>query len=325
MSDSFNEWRNKLGTDAPIKTFSQLIDLCQSVVCEGHSKRLLLACAGDAKFIEALELGRKRGLVRPILVGDGKSIGKAAKNAGISLAHYELIDMPEYDPAVAQSVDMLAHHDVDILMRGAVPEVVFLKAVLAKKEELDLRGVLSQVCCLELPSYHKLLFVSDPAVVIKPTLHQKIGIIENAVLVANALGKELPKVALMAAVEVVNPSMGASMDNAVLAKMGERGQIKGAVIDGPLSLDVATFESAAKLKGVKGEVAGDADILIANKIEEANILYRSLIRFARAKMGSVVVGCRKPIILASRVELAGNELNSIALAVLLHAFHSQAK
>ncbi|MBN1592993.1 MAG: phosphate butyryltransferase, partial [Candidatus Coatesbacteria bacterium] len=188
--------------------------------------------------------------------------------------------------------------------------------------ELHPSGLFTQVSCLEIPDYHKLLLMSDAAVVIKPTIEQKKMIIDNAVSVANVLGIKLPKVALMAAVEVVNPSMEAALENAILSKMGDRGQIRGALIDGPLSLDVATFKSAAELKGVKGEVAGDADILIMNKIEEGNILYKSLIRFAKAKTGSVIVGSSKPMIITSRVEVQNNELHSISLAVLLSLFYS---
>ena len=167
-----------------------------------------------------------------------------------------------------------------------------------------------------------MLLLTDAAVVVKPGLAEKRILIENAIDVAHALGIQVPKVALMAAVEVVNPSMAATTENAILAKMSDRGQIRGALVDGPLSLDVATFKSAAELKGVHSEVAGDADILVTNKIEEANILYKSLIRFADAKTGCVIVGGKKPLILTSRVEVRTNELHSIALAALLHSCYS---
>ncbi len=321
--DTMERWIQRLGDEAPLTTFEQMIEVCNARTAESGCRRLVLACAEDAKLIRAVELARSRGIICPILVGDKSAIGAAAKSVGIGLQAYELIDAPEYDDALKRSVSMFTQDEADILMRGAVPAVDFLKAVLAKKRELGVSGLLTQVSCLEIPDYHKLLLMSDAAVVIKPSIQQKKVIIENAISVANAIGVSLPKVALMAAVEVVNPSMEAAMENAIVSKMGDRGQIRGALIDGPLSLDVATFKAAAELKGVKGEVAGDADILIVNKIEEGNILYKSLIRFAHAKTGSVLVGASKPIIITSRVEVQNNELHSIALAVLLHAFHNQ--
>ena len=318
-------WIQGLGDKAPLRTLKHLIEVCEAQVESAGCKRMVLACAEDAKLIKAVELARSRGIICPTLVGDKGAIETAAKSMGVDLRPYELIDAPEYDVALKRSVGMLTQNDADILMRGAVPAVDFLKAVLARKAELNPSGLFTQVSCLEMPGYHKLLLMSDAAVVIKPSIQQKKMIIENAVIVANVLGVKLPKVALMAAVEVVNPSMEAAMENAIISKMGDRGQIKGAIIDGPLSLDVATFKAAAKLKGVKGDVAGDADILIMNKIEEGNILYKSLIRFAHAKTGSVIVGASKPIIITSRVEVQDNELHSIALAVLLSAFYDQGK
>lgn len=324
MSDRLDNWIEALGEHSPIKSFSQMIEVCEAMTADYGRKRLILACAEDPKLIEAVELARKRGVISGILVGDRQSIELAAKQAQVDLAHYEVVDVSEYDAALERSVDLLAEDSGDILMRGAVPAVDFLKAILRRRCDIGAPGLMSQVSCMQLPNYHKLLLMSDAAVVISPTMHQKRGLIENAIPVANALGIKLPKVALMAAVEVVNPSMPASMENAILSKMGERGQIKGALIDGPLALDVATFMSAVELKGVKSQVAGDADILIMNKIEEANILYKSLIRFANAKTGSVIVGSSKPMIITSRVEVHKNELHSIALASLLHSFYNQA-
>jgi len=321
--DSLGAWIQKLGDRAPIRTFERMIEVCESHAADGGSKRIVLACAEDAKLIEAIELARERDIVSPILVGNSSAIEAAARSVSVNLDAYEVIDVPDYQAALKESVAMLARDDADILMRGAVAAVDFLKAVLAQKRELDISGLLTQVSCLKIPDYHKMLLMSDAAVVIKPTLQQKKEIIVNAISVANALGISVPKVALMAAVEVVNPAMEATRENAIISKMGDRGQIRGAVIDGPLSLDVATFKSAAELKGVKGEVAGDADILIVNKIEEGNILYKSLIRFAHAKTGSVLVGSRKPMIITSRVEVQNNELHSIALAVLLHTFYNR--
>jgi len=323
MVSDLEQWIHGLGENAPMRTFEQMIKVCEAQTRDTGSRRMVLACAEDAKLIQAIELARERGIISPILVGDKSAIEAAAKSINVNLRAYEVVDAPEYDLALKQSVKMFTKDEADMLMRGVVPAVDFLKAVLAKKVELGVSGLLTQVSCLEIPDYHKLLLMSDAAVVIKPSIQQKKVIIENAISVANAIGVSLPKVALMAAVEVVNPSMEAALENAIVSKMGDRGQIRGALIDGPLSLDVATFKSAAQLKGVKGEVAGDADILVVNKVEEGNILYKSLIRFANAKTGSVLVGAGKPMIITSRVEVHNNELHSIALAVLLHAFYDQ--
>jgi len=321
MVNTLERWMQELGDKAPMRTFEQMIEVCEAQTSDRGSRRMVLACAEDAKLIQAVDLARERGIISPILVGDKSAIEAAAKSINVDLRAYDVIDAPEHDFALKQSVEMLTKDEADLLMRGAVPAVDFLKAVLAKKRELGVSGLLTQVSCLEIPDYHKLLLMSDAAVVIKPSIQQKKVIIENAISVANAIGVSLPKVALMAAVEVVNPSMEAALENAIVSKMGDRGQIRGALVDGPLSLDVATFKAAAELKGVKGQVAGDADILILNKIEEGNILYKSLIRFAHAKTGSVLVGACKPMIITSRVEVQNNELHSIALAVLLYAFY----
>ncbi|MBN2208955.1 MAG: phosphate butyryltransferase [Candidatus Coatesbacteria bacterium] len=325
MLSTMERWMQRLADKAPMRAFEQVIGICDVYVSDAGRRRLVLACAEDAKLMQAVELARERGIILPILIGDKGAIEKAARSVGIDLKTYELIGAADYEAALEQSVELVMADKADILMRGAVPAVDFLKAVLARKSELGISGLVTQVSCLEIPEYHKLLLMSDAAVVIKPTIQEKKEIIENAISVANALGLRLPKVALMAAVEIVNPSMEAALDNAIVAKMGDRGQIRGAIIDGPLSLDVATFKAAAELKGVKGEVAGDADILIVNKIEEGNILYKSLIRFANAKTGSVLVGASKPMIITSRVEVQNNELHSIALAVLLDAFYNLGK
>jgi len=323
MADATSNWFKTLGLNGPIRNFEQMSRICDRFTKQQGPVRLVLACAEDAKLIEAVQLARARGWILPTLVGSKSQIEKLASKINVQISGWELVDRPDCEGSLQHSVGMLIEDRADVLMRGSVPAAEFLKAVLKHKKELGVHRLLTQVSCFELSNYHKLLLMSDAAVVIRPNFEQKIMIIENAVSVANALGIQLPKVALIAAVEVVNPSMPVAMENAILAKMGDRGQIRGALIDGPLAIDVATFSSAARIKRVNSPVAGDADILIMNKIEEGNILYKSLIKFAKAKTGSVIVGSSKPMIITSRAEVHQNELHSISLAILLH-FHFHA-
>jgi phosphate butyryltransferase len=200
-------------------------------------------------------------------------------------------------------------------MKGNVPTAVLLKAVLNKEFGLRTGHVLSHVAAFEIPDYNRLIFVTDAAMNIAPDLNQKVQIVKNAVNVARSLGIECPKVAPLAAVEVVNPDMQATLDAAVLTQMNARGQIQNCQIDGPLALDNAVSAFAAEHKGIVSEVAGQADILLVPTIEVGNVLYKSLIYFAKAKVGAVIAGAKAPIVLTSRADSAESKLYSLAVAV----------
>lgn len=200
-------------------------------------------------------------------------------------------------------------------MKGNVPTATILKEVLNKEYGLRTGSVLSHVAAFEVPDYDQLIFVTDAAMNVAPDLNQKVQIVQNSVQVARALGIEMPKVAPLAAVEVVNPTMQATVDAALLTQMNNRGQIKDCIVDGPLALDNAVSALAAEHKGIKSEVAGQADILFVPTIEVGNVLYKSLIYFAKAKVGAIIAGAKAPIVLTSRADSAESKLYSLALAV----------
>jgi phosphate butyryltransferase len=217
--------------------------------------------------------------------------------------------------AAEEAVKAVSSGRADVLMKGMVSTSVLLKAVLNKEYGLRTGNVLSHVAVFEVPGFDRFTIVTDAAMNIAPDLKQKVQIVKNSVAVAQSIGIKIPKVAPIAAVEVVNPDMQATIDAASLSQMCARGQISGCVIDGPLALDNAVSLDAAEHKGIKSEVAGRADILMVPTIEVGNALYKSLIYFAKAKVGAVIAGAKAPIVLTSRADSSESKLYSLALAV----------
>jgi phosphate butyryltransferase len=207
--------------------------------------------------------------------------------------------------------------EADMLMKGVLDTSILLKAALNKENGLNAGRLTSHVAVMEVPTYHKLLIVTDAAINIAPDLAGKLDIIANAVQVARAIGLANPKVALLAAVEKVNwDKMPCTADAAIITQMNRRGQLKGCIVDGPLALDNAVSAESAQIKKIVSEVAGDADILVAPDIEAGNILYKCLLDLGQAKGAGIVVGASKPIVLTSRADSAETKLASIALAAL---------
>jgi len=232
---------------------------------------------------------------------------------------FDVIHAHDSREAVRKAVESVAKGDASLLMKGKVKTAEIMSEVL--KEEYGLRTgrLLNMVSVFEIANYPRLLIVADAGMVISPTLEQKVDMIHNCVLVAKVLGIKMPKVAVVGAVETVNPKMPVTIDAAALAKMYDRKQIKDAIVDGPLALDNAVSEKAAKHKGIESEVAGKADILILPDIEAANIFYKSLVFLAGAKVASTIVGARVPVVLTSRADSDETKLLSIALTVLVSA------
>jgi phosphate butyryltransferase len=217
--------------------------------------------------------------------------------------------------AAIAAVKSVHLNEANVLMKGHIPTALILKAVLNPDFGLRTGSVLSHVAAFEINGFERLIFVTDAAMNIAPDLSQKVQIIQNAVMVAHSVGIKNPIVAPLAAVETVNPSMQPTLDAAALVAMNVRGQIKGCMIDGPVALDNAISVEAAHHKGLTGQHAGQADILLVPNIEAGNILYKSLVYFARAKVGAVIVGAKAPIVLTSRSDSAESKLNSLALAI----------
>ncbi|KMJ59993.1 phosphate butyryltransferase [Bacillus sp. LL01] len=281
------------------------------------SKVVAIAAAEDEEVIEAVSHALNKQLASFILFGNEEKIIALLNDHDIAPSHNAL-KIVAADGAKKSSelaVKAVSSGEADVLMKGNVPTATILKEVLNKEYGLRTGNVLSHVAAFEVPGYEQLIFVTDAAMNVEPDLNQKIQIVQNSVQVARALGIELPKVAPLAAVEVVNPAMQATVDAALLTQMNNRGQIKDCIIDGPLALDNAVSALAAEHKGIQSEVAGQADILFVPTIEVGNVLYKSLIYFAKAKVGAIIAGAKAPIVLTSRADSAESKLNSLALAV----------
>jgi phosphate butyryltransferase len=276
---------------------------------------IAVAEAGDQEVMESVLRAYKEGIAHFILFGNGEVISDwLEKNTNDSAPGIEIVST---NTATAAIDAVKAVHDgkADILMKGLVSTSVLLKAVLNKEFGLRTGKVLSHVAAFEITGYDRLIFVTDAAMNINPDLNQKSQILQNAIDFVQQTGVAQPKTAVLAAVETVNPAMQATLDAASLTVMNIRNQISGGIVEGPLALDNAISIEAAAHKGISGNVAGKADILLVPTIETGNILYKSLIYFARAKVGAVICGAKAPIVLTSRADSSESKYLSIALAV----------
>ncbi|WP_242240330.1 phosphate butyryltransferase [Bacillus cereus group sp. BfR-BA-01309] len=279
-------------------------------------KTVAVAVAEDHEVIEAVAKAITLQLAQFRLYGNQEKIMGMLQEHGLQTSeHIEVIAAASSAEAAELSVKAVRNGEADVLMKGNIPTANILKAVLNKEWGLRKGSVLSHVAAFEVPNYDRLIFVTDAAMNIAPDVTQKAAIIQNTVEVARAIGIDLPKVAPIAAVEVVNPAMQATIDAAMLTQMNRRGQIKNCVVDGPLALDNAVSQIAAEHKGIVSDVAGKADILLVPTIEAGNVLYKSLVYFADAKVGAMIAGAKAPIVLTSRADSAETKVYSLALAV----------
>ncbi|MGE7631448.1 phosphate butyryltransferase [Bacillus paramycoides] len=279
-------------------------------------KTVAVAVAEDHEVIEAVAKAIKLQLAQFRLYGNQEKIMGMLQEHGLQTSeHIEVIAAESSVEAAELSVKAVRNGEADVLMKGNIPTANILKAVLNKEWGLRKGSVLSHVAAFEVPNYNRLIFVTDAAMNIAPDVTQKAAITQNTVEVARAIGIELPKVAPIAAVEVVNPAMQATIDAAMLTQMNRRGQIKNCIVDGPLALDNAVSQIAAEHKGIVSDVAGKADILLVPTIEAGNVLYKSLVYFADAKVGAMIAGAKAPIVLTSRADSAETKVYSLALAV----------
>lgn len=296
-----------------IRKLEELISLAK----ERQKKTIAIAAAQDKVVLEAVVQAVKDNIVDAILVGDKKKILSLGEELGLDLSNMRIEDECDINKAAAKAVELVSKGEAQFLMKGILGTADLLKAVLNKEAGLKTSNLLSHVMIYEVSTYHKLLFLTDGGMVPYPELKDKIGIINNAVKVAHSLQIEKPMVAPICAVEVVNPSMQATLDAAALATMNKRGQIKGCIIDGPLALDNAISKEAAHHKGIVSEVAGETDILLVPNIEAGNFLGKSLTYFAQAESAGVIVGAKCPVVLVSRADSAKSKLYSIALGAVL--------
>lgn len=303
------------GSRKMIKGFDDVITKVKSC----GMKKIAVAAAQDSAVLEAVGHAKAQGIADAILVGDEAKIREIAASIDMDLTGYEIIDEPDMAQAALKAVKLAHDGVVDMYMKGLCDTKTFLKSVLDKEVGLRTGGPLSHVAVFEIPGIDRLLFLTDVAFVTYPSLEDKVHIIENTVPVCNACGLENPKVAPLAAVEVVNPKMQTTVEAAELAKMCEEGQIKGCIVDGPLSLDLAIDPEAAKHKGATDrKIQGDADVLLFPDIHAGNLVYKCLVHTVPGfKNGCILTGTKVPVILTSRSDTFETKVNSIALAAVV--------
>jgi len=275
-----------------------------------------IASADDEEVMDAVSLAIENDLARFHLFGDATRIQKMIHDRQLSESQFVITHTATAQEAAERAAYAVRKGDADVLMKGLVPTATFMKAVLNKETGLRSGKVLSHVALFEVPGRETAIGLTDAAIHIAPTLEDKVHIIENGVAALRAVGYSLPKVAVLAAVEVVNPTMPATIDAALLTQMNRRGQIKDCLVDGPLALDNAVNLEAAKQKGLTGDVAGAADLLVVPQIEVGNVIYKSLMYFAQASVAAILVGAKAPVVLTSRADTAEAKLYSLAFALL---------
>jgi phosphotransacetylase len=260
-----------------------------------------------------------KGLIAPILVGPAAKIREIAKQHNIDLGNLPIVDVPHSHAAAAKAVELVRQGSAEILMKGSLHTDELLGAVVARETGLRTGRRISHVFIMDVPTYHKVLVVTDGAINMAPTLEDKADICQNAIDLAISLGVARPKVAILAAVETINSKMPATIDAAALCKMADRGQITGGLLDGPLAFDNAISKEAARIKGIKSVVAGDPNILLVPDLEAGNILAKQLTVLANADSAGIVLGARVPIVLTSRADSVRARIASCAVAALVAA------
>ncbi len=296
-----------------LKHLSELKEL----LVDKPTRRLVLAAAQDHNSLTSALQAAQDGFIEPILVGDKEAVQNLAVQYNLDLSGVRMIHEPDTEMAVEISVKMVRSNQADILMKGQVGTSSLLKAVLNKEWGLRSGALLSHFALFEVEAYHKLIAVTDVAMNIAPNLADKISIVNNSVECLNKLGIDMPKVAVLGAVEMVSENMQATLDAALLSKMNQRDQIKHCLIDGPLAFDNAISLESATHKGIRSEVAGDTDLLLMPDIEVGNVLYKSLVFFAHAGVAAVILGATAPIVLTSRSDSDQAKYFSILLAAAI--------
>src|SRR5215831_15407692 len=293
--------------------YEALLERCKSLAPIPTAVAHPCEATALAGAVEAAQLG----LIVPILVGPTSKIAATASAAKIDLDRYEVVDAPHSVAAAAEAVALIRTGRAELLMKGSLHTDELMAAIVSREGGLRTGRRISHVFVMDVPTYHKVLIVTDGAINIAPTLEDKVDICQNAIDLAVSLGLEKPKVAILCAVETVNSKMPATLDAAALCKMAERGQIKGGILDGPLAFDNAISAKAAETKGIRSAVAGDPDILLVPDLEAGNILAKNLTFLANADSAGMVLGARVPVILTSRADSVRSRIASCAVAKLV--------
>ena len=308
------------GTGTGTGKYERLLERCKSL--EAIPTAVVYPCEETALSgaVEASTMG----LIVPLLIGPAAKIKETAASAGINIEEMQIVDVADGPRAAAKAVELVREGKAEILMKGSLHTDALMSAIVARDIGLRTSRRISHVFVMDVPTYHKVIVITDGAINIAPSLEDKVDICQNAIDLAVSLGVEKPKVAILAAVETVTSKMPATIDAAALCKMAERGQIKGGILDGPLAFDNAISGQAAQTKGIRSDVAGDPDILLAPDLEAGNILAKQLTFLANADSAGMVLGARVPVILTSRADSVRSRIASCAVAMLVaHARRKQ--
>lgn len=294
-----------------LKNFQELIEKVQN---SDSKKRVVVVAAQDEHTLEAVFRARQNKIAEPILIGDKTKIKEIIEHLHVEFDDNKIIDTDSDEKAAEKAVELVNENKADFIMKGKIQTADLLRAVVNKEKGLRTGKIMSHLVIHELPSYHKLLAVTDGGMMMYPNLEEKKKIIENAVNTYISMGYENPKVAVLAAVEIVNPKMPESVDAGLLKEMNENGEIKDCIVEGPISYDLTMNKESAEIKGYSSPVAGDADILIVPNITAGNILGKSLTFSAGAKMAGFIVGAKVPIVLTSRGASSEEKYLSLVLS-----------
>ena len=292
--------------------------MVEKVLTPGKKHTIAVAWAQDPNTIGAIDKAVNAGFAEAIMIGNSGEIKKTCGKIGIDTAKFNIIDIDDEVKASAEAVMLVRTGAADIVMKGLVGTDIFLKAVMDKESGIMLRdAVLSYVCAVEIPDYHKLLFITDPAVIPYPNLEQKVAMAEYAIRMCARFGIEKPKIALIGASEKPSRHFQYSVDYPEMCRMAQNGQIENCTMDGPLDLFLACDKKSNEIKGINTPVGGDADILLFPSLESCNPFYKGLMLFAGGELAGLIQGTQKPVILMSRSESEKSKFYCIALACLM--------
>ena len=307
----------------PILSSDQIISAAAKLSAGGERKMVAVAAAQDVDVIGALSSAQAEGILDATLFGDETLIKKMASDNGLDISKLVIVHNADVKGATVAAVRMAAEGKADVIMKGFVSTSALLKTVLAKEFNLRTKNTLSHVAVLDIPGYHKLLAMTDGGMVVKPDLEQKYQILENAVLIAQALGLRPVKVAVSGTIDRFSPDDPTAIECQQLIDRVKLSGMKDILIEGPLTIDAATSKEVASLKGLSGPVVGEADIYLMHSIEECNIVAKSLINFIDAVFAGVIVGAKVPVSLVSRTDTAKNKKASVSLACLIAEHYSR--
>ena len=296
--------------------FRNLDELVKTATARGPT-RIAVAAGHDPDVIEALKQAQEIGLAEGILIGDGEKIRSMTQEIGFEISDHQLIDEPDDAKAARKAIDLIRQGEAKLLMKGKINTAALIRAVLDREAGLRTGRLLSQVIVFQVPSFDRLMIMTDAAINVAPTLAQKAEITRNAIEVAHAIGIPAPNVAIRCALEFVNQDMPATVDAAGLTLMNQRGQLTGGYVEGPIALDVPLSRFAASRKGIESPLVENTDVFIAPDIEAANILYRAILYFAGGESGGIVMGAKVPLVLLSRAESPETKICSMAIGTLL--------